>query len=260
VTASTSYDRIAARYEQARGGVRRGQQLAAAVRPWLAPGLRAGGVVCDVGAGTGVVAGQLARPDVRLFAFDISPKMLSQASARLPGRVAVADAAALPVGTGVVDVLLYAWVLHHVGDLQAAMHEARRVLRPGGRAVCVDGSPLPRQDELDRINRRMQRALRPAGGGHPAALRQAAAAAGLEVVVEDEAVLDVETSAAEQADSIEQRLYPFLWDLDDATWAAVVRPAVEAMRGLPDADRRQRYQAHHPLRVLQVAGQPGQPG
>jgi SAM-dependent methyltransferase len=256
VTASTSYDRIAAQYEQARGGARRGQQLAAAVRPWLAPGLRAGGVICDVGAGTGVVAGQLTAPDARLFGFDISAKMLSQASVRLPGRVAVADAAALPVGTGAVDVLLYVWVLHHVGDLQAAMHEARRVLRPGGRAVCVDGAALPRQDDLGRIHLRMQRALHRGIGSHPAALRRAAAAAGLEVAAEDEAVLDTETSADELAESVEQRLYPYLWDLDEATWDAVVRPAVEAMRRLPDPGRRQLYRAHHPLRVLQVASQP----
>ena len=252
MTASTSYDRIAARYEQARGGVRRGQQLAAAVRPWLTPGLWPGGVLCDVGAGTGVVAGQFTGPDMRLFGFDISAEMLSQASVRLPGRVAVADAAALPVGTDAVDVLLYVWVLHHVGDLQAAMHEARRVLCPGGRAVCVDGTPLPRQDDLGRINLQMQRALRRGTGSHPAALRQAAAAAGLEVVAESEAVLDVETSADELAETIEQRLYPYLWDLDEATWDAVVRPAVQAMRSLPDPGRRQRYEAHHPLRVLQA--------
>jgi ubiquinone/menaquinone biosynthesis C-methylase UbiE len=260
VTASTSYDRIAARYEEARGGVRRGQQLAAALRPWLAPALPTGGVLCDVGTGTGVVAGQLAGPDVRLLAFDISAEMLRQASARLPGRVAVADAAALPVGTGVVDVLLYVWVLHHVGDLQAAMHEARRVLRPGGRAVCVNGAALPREDELGRIQLQMQRALRPGTGSHSAALRQAAAAAGLHVVAQDEAVVDVETSANELADAVEQRLYPYLWDLDEATWAEVVRPAVEAMRRLPDPDRRARYQARHPLRVLQAPGPPGVTG
>ena len=268
MTGSTSYDRIAAQYEQARGGVRRAEQLAAALRPWLAPALPAGGVLCDVGAGTGVVASQLAGPGVRLFAFDISPNMLRQASARLPGRVAVADAAALPVGDGVVDVLLYVWVLHHVGDLQAAMHEARRVLRPGGRAVCVNGTPRPRQDGPGRIQLQMQRALRTGTvgtgtgrtGSHSVALRQAAAVAGLRVVAEGEAVLDIETSANEQADAVEQRLYPNLWDLDEATWAAVVQPAIEAMRRLPDPDRRQRYQARHPLRVLQAAPLITRPG
>ena len=52
---STSYAPIAARYEEVRGGARRADELVAAIEPWLTDG-----VVCDVGAGTGVVTERFA--------------------------------------------------------------------------------------------------------------------------------------------------------------------------------------------------------
>ena len=136
---AVSYDRIAARYEQVRGGVARARQLASAVVPWLVPG----STVCDVGAGTGIVTELLYEAGMRVAAFDVSVRMLRRAAARLRGRVAVADAVALPLADVSVDAVVYVWVLHHVGDLAAALSETRRVLRPGGRAVCISGLALP---------------------------------------------------------------------------------------------------------------------
>jgi len=286
VAASVSYDRIAAQYEQARGGVERARQLAVVVLRWLP----AGSLVCDVGAGTGVVGVQLRDAGVRVFGVDISAKMLAQARERLPGRIAVADAAALPVADVSLDALTYVWVMHHVGDLPAALREARRVLRPGGLAVCVDGLALPREDEADRVVAGLRRALRhrkatvsgkpvadgavvdsavPAGGAvavssavvaagagvdgtviDSAVVAEAAVAAGLEVAARDVAVIEFGTSPAGLADALEQRLFNYVWDVDDATWAAVVQPAVDTLRRLPDAARVRRVQSHHPLCVL----------
>jgi SAM-dependent methyltransferase len=255
-TESVSYDRIAARYEQARGGLGRARQLAEAITPWIAQA----DVVCDVGAGTGVVSGLLAEAGSRVFGFDLAPKMLSQARARLPGRVAVADAAALPVAGGTVDALVYVWVLHHVGDLAAAMREARRVLRPGGRAVCVSGLALPRpDDDIDLILRGLDHVLRRTSQDHIPALASAAAAAGLEAVAEAEAAVTVESSPNEVADAVEQRLFAYLWDLDETTWAEVVQPRVDALRRLPGPDRPRHRQARHPVRVLKAPAAGGQP-
>lgn len=260
---SVSYDRIAAQYEQARGGVERARQLAAAVLRWLP----AGSLVCDVGAGTGVVGVQLQDAGMRVFGVDISAKMLAQARERLPGRIAIADATALPVAGASLDALTYVWVLHHVGDLPAALREARRVLRPGGLAVCVDGRSLPREDEADRVVAGLRQALRrrqatahaaadsnsaagsAAADGSPAVV-EVAAAAGLEVVTQDLAMIEFSTSPAELADGLEQRMFNYLWDVDDATWAAVVQPAVDALRRLPGATQVRRVQSQHPLYVL----------
>src|SRR2546423_6528813 len=99
-----------------RGGDLRARELAAGIRPWVPDGL-----VCDVGAGTGIVAAGLRRPGVEFVACDLSIEMLTQASARLAGRVHVADATALALREGAVDGVMYVWVLHHVGDIAAAL-------------------------------------------------------------------------------------------------------------------------------------------
>ena len=243
-----SYDRIAAQYEQVRGGTARARQLAAAVAPWLAPA----STVCDVGAGTGVVTELLCAAGMRVAAFDLSAQMLRRAWTRLPGRVAVADAVALPLADASVDAVVYLWVLHHVGDLAAALGEARRVLRPGGRAVCISGLALPLPDDIDPIFRRLNQALRPGQMDHTAAVTRAAASAGLLVLAEDTAVIEFETSPNALAAAIEQRLFAYLWDIDDATWEKVVQPEVDALRSLANPGRARRRRASHPLRVWQA--------
>jgi ubiquinone/menaquinone biosynthesis C-methylase UbiE len=246
---SVSYDRIAARYERARGGLGRARPLAEAVLRWVP----AASVVGDVGAGTGVVSGLLAEAGLRVFGFDIAAGMLSQAKSRLPGRVAVADATALPVAGASVDVLVYTWVLHHVSDLTTAMREARRVLRPGGRAVCVSGMALARpDDDMDVVMHRLDGVLRRTSADHLPLLARAATAAGLEVEAADVAAYPLDSSPNGLADAIEERLFAYLWDLDDATWATVVQPQVDALRGLPEPDRPRRRESQHPVRVLRA--------
>lgn len=36
---------------------------------------------------------------------------------------------------------------------------------------------------------------------------------------------------------IEDRIWSFLWDLDERAWAETVQPAIAALRALPEADR-----------------------
>jgi len=52
----------------------------------------------------------------------------------------VADAEALPLPDGSVDVVSIAFGLRNCTDKQAVLTEARRVLRPGGRFLCLEFS------------------------------------------------------------------------------------------------------------------------
>ena len=145
--ASTSYDRIADRYEAVRGGDARARPLAEALARWIEPGSS----VVDVGAGTGIVTAALESSGYDVCGIDLSRAMLARAAGRLPGRVVCGDAQALPFASRSVDAVTLVWVLHHVGRPELALGEASRVLRPGGRIVAISGMPLPGTDELSPI-------------------------------------------------------------------------------------------------------------
>jgi SAM-dependent methyltransferase len=246
-SASRSYGRIANRYEQARGGSARAEQIHRALAPWLPTA----GVLCDVGVGTGIIADRIAVDGVRVVGVDVSVEMLQVARTRLPGRVAVADGAALPLRTASVDAVLFVWVLHHVGDLRAALREAARVVRDGGRVVAMSGYAAPVDDDVDPIFRRLDESLRPERLTHSDDVSAAAVDAGLQLVGAQDAVVTFETSPNELAGAIEERMYAPLWDLDENRWASTVVPAINDLRALPEPDRARHREPRHPMWVWQ---------
>src|SRR5687768_8365818 len=116
--ASVSFDRIADRYDETRGGDKRGRELSGEVARWLVPG-----PALEVGVGTGLVAAGLTARGVPVTGVDLSPAMLARARARLGATVAVGDAMALPVASGSVANVYFVWVLHLVGDVPATIAE-----------------------------------------------------------------------------------------------------------------------------------------
>jgi malonyl-CoA O-methyltransferase len=95
--------------------------------------------VLDLGCGTGRHALPLAEAGALVTAVDFSPGMLARARAR-PGsdrvRFVVADLRRpLPFPDAAFDLVVSGLVLEHLPDLPAFFAEARRTLRPGGRAV-----------------------------------------------------------------------------------------------------------------------------
>lgn len=119
----------------------------ARVTKLLVNGLGAGGVVLDVGCGTGRQAVEVARarPDLTVIGVDGDPEVLKIARRRVadavdlrPGRVG-----ALPVEDRGADRVLLSLVLHHLqpDEKVAALTEAARVLRPGGALHVVDWGP-----------------------------------------------------------------------------------------------------------------------
>jgi SAM-dependent methyltransferase len=98
----------------------------------------AGGVVADVGCGTGRALPALrdaVGPAGWLLAVDLTAEMLEAARERARAARAalvLADGGRLPLADGVLDAVFTAGYLPHVPDPEAALRELARVTRPGG--------------------------------------------------------------------------------------------------------------------------------
>lgn len=177
--------------------------------------------------------------------------MLRRAVDRLGTAVVRADALALPVASGSDNVLFVA-ALHAIGDVPSAVAEAVRVLRPGGRLVAVHGVPLREPEDDDVAGALVPLAgLRDFRSDTVAALDEAAAAASLEPVgTAWTARVSLAHTPNAVADSIERRLWSYLWYVDELTWQAVVAPVVAALRALPEPNRSRQFDVSSRLVVF----------
>jgi SAM-dependent methyltransferase len=93
--------------------------------------------ILEVGCGEGELAARLrGELGADVVALDQSPRMVELAAARgVDARVG--DVQDLPFGEHEFDVVLAAWVLFHVADVDRGLSEIARVIRPGGRLVAV---------------------------------------------------------------------------------------------------------------------------
>jgi SAM-dependent methyltransferase len=124
----SSFGAAAAQYAQHRPGY-----AEAAIRWCLEP---VGGAqpvrVADVGAGTGILTGELARLGADVVAVEPDPGMLAELRRQLPGaRALEGSAEAIPLPDQSVDAVLCGQSMHWF-DLGRALPEIGRVLRPGG--------------------------------------------------------------------------------------------------------------------------------
>jgi ubiquinone/menaquinone biosynthesis C-methylase UbiE len=106
--------------------------------------------VGDLGCGTGQVACALAPFVARVIAVDRSGEMLESARRRardLPSvEIKRGELEALPIADAELDAATLLLVLHHLPDPAAALSEAHRVLKPGGRLVMADMLPHDREE------------------------------------------------------------------------------------------------------------------
>lgn len=108
--------------------------------------------VLDVAGGTGDIAFRIARkggPGTHVTVADISPEMVAEGKKRAIAerltdkcRFTVGNAETLGFPTGKFDAYTIAFGIRNVTSIENALAEAYRVLRPGGRFLCLEFSAV----------------------------------------------------------------------------------------------------------------------
>jgi len=141
---SVDYDRVAPGYNRRfAGGGTRGVGLALGA---LADELRPQ-CILEVGCGTGHWLAGLAAAGRRLYGLDLSAGMLGQAVGRQAGlRLVRGRAGRLPFPAAGLDLIYCVNAIHHFQDPRGFVHEAGRLLRPGGRLAVIGSDPRAVED------------------------------------------------------------------------------------------------------------------
>ena len=133
--------------------------------------VEARGVVVEIGAGTGLNFRHYPA-GVEVVATEPDPHMLKGArraarKARATLSLRQAPAEALPLPTGSADTVVSTLVLCSVPDQAAALAEAVRVLKPGGRLLLLEHVRASDPGLAGEQDRRERTQVRFAGGCHP---------------------------------------------------------------------------------------------
>lgn len=99
--------------------------------------------ILDVGAGTGRSRQIYVDNASRYVGVDLASEAIAVARRRYPeSEWRVEDACALGLPDASFDVVAFSSVLHHIPRFEAALHEAVRVLKPGGHVFAFDPNLL----------------------------------------------------------------------------------------------------------------------
>lgn len=144
------FDSVAGRYDLMNDMMSLGvhRLWKSAMIDWLAP--RPGMSLLDVGGGTGDIAFRfLDKGGKDVSVVDINHEMLSVGRDRAFDhgildniRWINGDAEDLPIPSNSVDAYTIAFCIRNVTHIESALSEARRVLKPGGRFLCLEFSTV----------------------------------------------------------------------------------------------------------------------
>lgn len=114
--------------------------------------------ILDIAGGTADIARRIKkRTGQPVLVSDINHAMLSEGVARAIDegdseglRWLCCNAESLPFADGSLDVITISFGLRNVTDIDAALREARRVLKPGGQFLCLEFTP-PKAGLMQKI-------------------------------------------------------------------------------------------------------------
>jgi len=151
LTQSISFDRAAEFYDRTR---KYPPEISAQITDSVVRLVPAQSRLLEVGIGTGRIAKPLMAIGLNVAGVDLSRRMMEKLAVTLPPgstqpQIAQANAAYLPLQSGVFAAVLAVHVFHLIAEWRQALEEIRRVLRPGGTLLAGhDGrepdSPLSR--------------------------------------------------------------------------------------------------------------------
>ena len=140
------FSRIAPRYDLMNRLMSAGQDLRWREDVIWRAELHAGDSLLDLGTGTGDLTREALRqqPACRPVSADFTVAMMRQGQQRpgTPLSWSAADALHLPFPDESFDAIVSGFLLRNVTDLQQALREMYRVLKPGGRFVSLETTPL----------------------------------------------------------------------------------------------------------------------
>lgn len=116
-----------------------------------------GGVLVEIGSGSGALLADLGRRAEQLIAVDHSPAMLELARQRVAAEgldsveLRLGEMSHLPLADGLADGVVLNMVLHHAADPLAVLKEVRRVLAPGGALVLADVARHERETAREEL-------------------------------------------------------------------------------------------------------------
>jgi len=97
--------------------------------------------ILDLGCAKGRFVQALSMRGARMVGVDPAWSLL-RAAAPHGSPLVQSSATSLPFASGVFDALVCVEVVEHIPDIDRAVAEMSRVLRPGGRAILIDKNPL----------------------------------------------------------------------------------------------------------------------
>lgn len=151
------FTRIAGKYDLMNRLMTGGQDVRWRKRVVALAALPPGGRLLDLGTGTGDIAAEALRvtPTVLSVGGDFTLEMMrvgkSNPSCRAV-RFVASDALNLPFPDNTFDAATSGYLMRNVIDVNHVWAEQYRVLKPGGRVVCLDTTPPPRSILYPFIN------------------------------------------------------------------------------------------------------------